>query len=434
MHPYMPYSVVQIDGHRVDALFCVEAEDEYGNEITSIATRMWLIAVIDMYSRCILGYSISYEENYNKFDVLRAIKSAIMPKTRPVFTRFTDINSDYPEQEYPDVAMENLQYALPNMIMLDNAKSHLAIGTLDKLVDDIGCALCFGSVATPETRGIVERTFGTLEKNVHRLPMTTGSSARDTKRNDPEKAAVKYNFRASDLEEVIAITVAIYNTSANSGIQNLTPVSLVLDQTRRGMFPSIASEETIKKVQKFEYFSVTRTVSGSQERGRRPYVTFEGYRYRGDILSSSFAFLGKKIILHVQPDDISHIDAYEEDGAFIETLTAAGFESNIPRSIKTQRLLNKKKKENAGLNPSYNASLPDLEAGLRKSKAKRDRTRAEIIRKESKGKLDKKDKPTVITPITPTPSKRDAIDAEIDALMAAGMSQEEIFKRYKDYL
>lgn len=41
--------------------------------------------------------------------------------------------------------------------MLDNAKSHLAKNTLEKLLNSVKCTVNFGSVATPETRGIVER-------------------------------------------------------------------------------------------------------------------------------------------------------------------------------------------------------------------------------------------------------------------------------------
>ena len=47
--------------------------------------------------------------------------------------------------------------------MLDNAKSHLAGHTVNKIVDELKCSINFGSVATPETRGIIERFFGGLE-------------------------------------------------------------------------------------------------------------------------------------------------------------------------------------------------------------------------------------------------------------------------------
>ncbi len=56
------------------------------------------------------------------------------------------------------------------------------------------CAINFGSVATPETRGIVERFFGTLEENgYHRVPSTTGSNIRDVRRENAEKDAINYN-------------------------------------------------------------------------------------------------------------------------------------------------------------------------------------------------------------------------------------------------
>ena len=79
--------------------------------------------------------------------------------------------------------------------MLDNAKSHLADNTIRKIVDDLKSAINFGSVATPETRGIIERFFGSLEtRGFHKLPSTTGSNINDLKRKEPEAASIKYDI------------------------------------------------------------------------------------------------------------------------------------------------------------------------------------------------------------------------------------------------
>lgn len=43
------------------------------------AHRCWLFAVIDVATRCIIGYSTSQEMNYNQFDVLRAFQNSILP-------------------------------------------------------------------------------------------------------------------------------------------------------------------------------------------------------------------------------------------------------------------------------------------------------------------------------------------------------------------
>ena len=57
INPRTPYDIVQIDGHILDVLTVVNTTDINGEVITDIATRMWLIAVIDVATRCIIGYS-----------------------------------------------------------------------------------------------------------------------------------------------------------------------------------------------------------------------------------------------------------------------------------------------------------------------------------------------------------------------------------------
>lgn len=51
-----PFSVIQIDGHRIDMLYTVEVRNKHGEIIRMPAMRMWLIAVIDVATRTILGY------------------------------------------------------------------------------------------------------------------------------------------------------------------------------------------------------------------------------------------------------------------------------------------------------------------------------------------------------------------------------------------
>lgn len=188
--PIAPFSVVQIDGHKIDMLYAVEVEDEFGEIHYLPATRMWLILVIDVATRVILGYSLSLHENYNQTDVLKAIRNSIVPHI-PV--EFTIGGFAYPDNGgFASMAIPKTEWAIFNIIMLDNAKSHLAKDVINKLTEGISCTLNYGPVAAPETRGIIERVFRTIEDNsYHRMPSTTGSSLSDAKRSDPEKNASK---------------------------------------------------------------------------------------------------------------------------------------------------------------------------------------------------------------------------------------------------
>ena len=155
-------------------MYTIEVEDHTGQIIKITATRLWVIAVIDVATRAVLGYSVSARENYDHFSVLEAIKNSIIPHkvlALPYELKYPD-NGGYPSTAYTET-----EWAIFDTIMLDNAKSHLAHDVINILTEELGCCMNFGSVATPESRGIVERLFGTIEKNgFHRLPSTTGSN------------------------------------------------------------------------------------------------------------------------------------------------------------------------------------------------------------------------------------------------------------------
>ena len=65
----MPYSVVQGDGHILDVLYTVEYSNIDGTIDRKVATRAWLFPIFDVATRCVIGYTVSQEENYNQFAV-----------------------------------------------------------------------------------------------------------------------------------------------------------------------------------------------------------------------------------------------------------------------------------------------------------------------------------------------------------------------------
>ena len=57
--PVYPFNIVQLDGHKIDMLYSVETENKQGELIRMPATRAWLITVIDVATRVIIGYTIT---------------------------------------------------------------------------------------------------------------------------------------------------------------------------------------------------------------------------------------------------------------------------------------------------------------------------------------------------------------------------------------
>lgn len=379
-----PFSTVQIDGHIIDIIYTTQVRMPDGTIQAMTAHRCWLFAVIDVATRCIIGYSTSQEMNYNQFDVLRAFQNSILPHK---MIDFKIPGFSYPANGgFPSIALPETQYALFDVVMLDNAKSHLSKNVRNKALNVINCTLNYGSVATPETRGIIERFFGTLEtKGFHRLPMTTDSSMNGIKRRNPEYKAVKYDVTYDDILEVIEQLIIQYNNSPHEALYNNTPLQEMERKIREyGMMPTIASERKIKDIEKMMYHTVTRRVCGGIKNGKRPYVSFMNARYRNDILASSNIYLGKEIKLLINPDDVSTVEAFTEDGMPLGTLRANGEHGQKSHSLKSRQAINHYAKQNKLDNRTFSTPITAYEQELerRAPYSKRDRTKADILRRE----------------------------------------------------
>lgn len=379
-----PYSVVQIDGHKIDMLYTVEVENEQGEIIRMPATRMWLIAIIDVSSRAILGYSISPYENYNQYDVLRAVYNAVAPHEKLIFSHE---GFGYPQNGgFPSLAIPETQWAAFDMIMLDNAKAHLAKNAVTKLVHTIKSTVSFGSVATPETRGIVERFFKTLEMGgFHRLPGTTGSNPRDLKRGKPEKESVKFGITYTDIQELIEFLIAKYNNSAHSALENQTPLQVLERRIRQaGMKPYIIPYEDRKQVEKLTYFTEERILRGGYSTGSRPNISYMGVKYHAYKEEIPMDKIGEKVYAEINPDDLSHIDLYDKSGRYIANLVASGDWGKHSHSIKTRRAAMDRKQQNKEQNTLFSPELSIYEEELRKNSqsSRRERTKKAILESE----------------------------------------------------
>ena len=385
VNPLYPFSVVQIDGHIIDMVYTIEIPNEDGTMSTMIATRAWLIALIDMATRCILGYTISQEFNYDQYDVMDAIKDAIVPKN---LKNLSIKGLSYPSNGgFYSTAFPDLKYILFDSIMLDNAKSHLSSFTLDKLVNGIQCTVNYGSVATPETRGIIERFFQTVETHgFHKLPMTTGSSTSDLKRHNPEESALKYQPTYDQITELMDVLIAEYNNTPHSGIDNLTPLECMFKKIyEAGMSPCIADEKKVSEIiNRLGLRMVERTVRGHVKKGKRPYVQFMGCEYRSRMLATSEMYVNQKISIVFDPRDISVLQAYSMDGKYIDTLRARGEFGTKSHSIKTRKNVMKLARERGRQNLEFDTPIEAYVEHLKKAgkKSRRAATRSDIVRRE----------------------------------------------------
>lgn len=404
--PIAPYSAIQMDGHIIDVMYNVQIMNDDGTVRKKAATRMWVVAVMDVASRCVLGYSVTQAFNYDQYDVIEAFQNAIRPHKNP---EPVIEGLEYPENGgYPSTAYPELEYAMFDTIMLDNAKSHLAKNTMEKMVEHLHCSVDFGSVATPVARGLVERMFGTIERSgFHRLPSTTGSSSKDLKRRDPEQAAIAYDITVEQLEHFLDVSFAVYNNTSHSSLNGQTPLECLSRRIfENGMCPTIADEEMRDVIERLNYITEKRIVRGGKN-GKRAYIHYAGVDYRCNELAINGEYFGKEITLVINPRDISTIEAYTDKGVFIGTLKARGEYGLVPHSLKARREILSYARERGRDKLEYDMPITAYEKYLneRGKISRRHATKLDAMRRDagelkpSELKEEKAINPTPVIPI-----------------------------------
>ncbi|MFX3637404.1 MAG: hypothetical protein ACE3L7_02015 [Candidatus Pristimantibacillus sp.] len=334
-----PYQRVQCDGHRIDGRFVVEVRTPEGDLISLVLSRFWILTIIDVATRNILGYAISLNQEYSASDVMRCIRNAVLPN-EPLKLTIDGLlyheTGGFPSAVFP----ESASWAVWDVLCFDNAQSHLAILVKDRLKNLIGCSTNLGPVALPMRRGIIERFFKSLEETgFHRLPNTTGSSTDDPRRTDPDKNALKWNITYDHLKELVDVLISNYNGTPHGGIYHQSPLELLNKRMNNGLLPRRLEEEKRSEML-FLQTSITRTIRGSLSSGRKPYIQYEGAEYRSEKLSNSAHLINSELIVHVNVDDVRTIKAFLPDGSEFDYLTVSGKWSLTAHTLETRRAIN----------------------------------------------------------------------------------------------
>lgn len=336
-----PFERVQFDGHKIDVMLSITFKTLEGDEITVVMERIWLLVIIDVATRVILGHYLSLNREYTTSDVLQCIKNAVLPKKLKSLSipglKYPQ-NGGFHSLEVPETA-----WGLWEEFCYDNGKANLSNLVRNRLTRIVECAVNPGPVNMPERRGIIERFFGILEENgYHRIVSTIGSNPDDPRRKSPGKKAIKYKITAEELEELTDVFIANYNHTENAGINYLTPIECMKKRVARGMLPRLMHEEKRSEVA-FLTLQDQRVIVGNIKKGKRPHINYEGVEYRNDILSRSAELIGTKLDLLVNVDDIRSIRAFLPNGSEFGILTAIGKWGLIPHTLQVRKQINKLK-------------------------------------------------------------------------------------------
>ncbi|MEK4439269.1 hypothetical protein [Paenibacillus sp. FSL K6-2862] len=334
-----PFQKVQFDAHRIDGYFVVEIPTPDGDIVTKVLERFWVLTIIDVATRNILGYHISLNHEYSASDFMQCVRNAVMPQKKIELT--IPGLSYHPVGGFPSEKFPEIEWAVWDVICLDNAKAHYARMVKNRLENLVGCFMNFGPVALPMRRGIIERFFQTLEENgFHRLPNTTGSGPKDPRRKNPEEQATQLNITYDHLKQIIDVLISNYNGTPHGGIYHQTPLELLEKRMKTsGLTPRILEEDKRSELL-FMQTLQKRTVRGSLKSGKKPYIEYEGVPYRSDRLANSAYLINTELTLHVNVDDLRTLKAFLPDGSELGYLTASGRWSLTPHSLQTRKAIN----------------------------------------------------------------------------------------------
>ena len=206
-----PLQKVQIDHTKVDLMV---VDEDFRLSIG----RPWLTALIDVYSRMILGFYFDFR-NPSTWSVSECLNLAVFEKSG--WLKQQGINLSWPCQ------------GIPELIMSDKAKE------FESKAFAMGCAEYgikheTGKAGKANLRGTVERVFGTFNNEFHNLPGTTFSNVQQRLNYDSEGRAI---FTLKELTHYFGVYVlGRYHREKHSRL-GASPVDVWNDAISSGFTP-----------------------------------------------------------------------------------------------------------------------------------------------------------------------------------------------------
>ena len=331
------FEVVEFDGHKIDLRVTLRITDPLGFQHLVELTRIWILVVLDIASRAVIGYKLALSKEYNKDDIAGAFQSALTPfKPRTYKIPGLAIRK---EGGYPSSVFPQTQYACWEWLRFDGAKSHLALDTLARLTQIVGCWPDNGPAYEPDERPFIERFFSVIAKNfAHRLPGTTGSDPSSIERalSDP-KGDLSLLVELDELEDMIEVAIGDYNGHAHDGVSGKTPLEAMGQLLTRNKgflrtLPAVVSRNLCLLQE-----ARVVTIVGNSKTSVRPHINFLDGHYTSNVLSNNPELIGTKIRIYFDVRDMRTVTAFFEDGAELGILTAAPPWCYTPHSLRVRR-------------------------------------------------------------------------------------------------
>jgi len=347
--PARAFDVVEFDGHRLDLRLKIVTTDPLGFEQQFEIERIWLLAILDIYSRAVLGYHVALGREYNRHDVVRTVINAMTPHAPRRFALnglAYGPNDGFPSGVYPETACAQWTW-----FRMDGAKANAADDVRHALTEFIGCIVDVGPPYTPDDRPYIERFFGTLATRLSsRLPGFTGSNPADLRRalSDPG-GDLRLHVSLAELEDLLEASLAAYNGTPHDGLNGRTPLEAVAHSIRtRGHWLNWLPEERRRGIYLMHTPKRAR-VRAYLPQGQRAHVNFYGVRYTNATLAAGTALIGSDLRLYYDSGDLRTIHAVAHNGTDLGLLKAQGIWGELPHDLALrQEIIRQRGRKHAG--------------------------------------------------------------------------------------
>lgn len=288
-----PLEVIQIDHTRVD----IELVDSKHREVIG---RPWITLAIDVYSRMIAGFYISFDTP-GYFGTGQCLANAILPKDE-ILAKY-GIQTKWPLEGFP------------SMIHMDNAREFRG-KDIEMVCKEYNMTAVWRPVGRPNFGGHIERLVRTLNEDIHTLKGTTFSNIVQRGSYDPSKYA---NMTLEEFEEWLTILIVeVYHHKVHSALGK-SPIARYMEGILGG--PNTPPRGRIVRTEKKDATRLRLNLLPYEERTIQRYgVVLDGITYYSDVLNSfiprsldKHGKSSKTYLIRRDPRDISLIYFYDPD-------------------------------------------------------------------------------------------------------------------------
>ena len=336
------FEAVEFDGHKLDIRLRVRVKDPRGLDHDIEIGRCWLLVVLDVATRVVLGWRLALAAEYDRYDVMQAFIHALQPKRKR--KEFVIPGLRYAAGAgFADEIIPAATYAVWDWLRFDNARANLAEDSVLMLTETLGCIADAGPVREPNERPYVERLFGTIAGSLsQRLPGSTGNSATDVRRalSDP-RGKTELLVSADELDELLDVCIANYNACPHAGLGDRTPLEALAQSMARERGALRMLPELYQRNLHLLQPPYTCTIRGNPRRGVRPYISFYNARYSSAVLGEGTRLIGTTLQIHFDPDDVRVVFAYLPSGEELGPLTAARPWNMTRHSLRLRQLISR---------------------------------------------------------------------------------------------